>query len=130
MRRFFESPPPPFILPYIPDEHEEARLHLTTGLVGALLRLKLPSLSGPEIGSPLPIVVTHVPGDLIRIFVDPKIKTYKKEGREFVRLTALAHTGEAMSLDTYYIEEYIPHRALEAQLKYQAKLLSTVHQEP
>jgi len=82
------------------EEHLEQAKDITTGLIGALLELDLSSISGPEIGSGLPVVVTHLYPDYIRIFVDPKIESYKEEGREFVRLSAFSYLGDKMMFDT------------------------------
>lgn len=95
---------------------------LATGLIGAQLRLRLPSLSGPELGVGIPLLVTNVPGDILRIFIAPVIEAYNEDGQEFVRLTARAYTEERMALDTAELW-YTPFQSLQDELLYQKKIL-------
>lgn len=119
VRRYFEAELPSSVRNYHPESDDEDMKDLATGLIGAMLKLKLPSLSGPELGSDIPLVVLYIPGDLIRILVDPHIK---KEQYSY-RVTALSYTGEFMLLDTSDVMcEDIG--AMEANLEYHADLLN------
>lgn len=109
-RAYREGKPSPYVLAYDPDVHEEAMKDLATGLIGALLRMGLEYISGPEIGSPIPMVVTNVRGDMLRIFIDPYVEGYgpevacnlprMKKARQHAELTALSYQGEGMYFDT------------------------------
>jgi len=85
---------------YNHEEHYEWVQDTTTGLVGAVLQLRLPSLSAPEIGIPLPMLVTYPPGDIIRIIIDPSFFPHKEKGQDHMLISALAYTGELLVLDT------------------------------
>lgn len=132
VRAYMEGTPSSFIVPYNPQEHEEAMMDLITGLIGAMLKLNLGSLSGPELGSTIPVVVTNVPGDILRILIAPDITPYGpwyqtnnmniKKAREFVKLTALSYRGDLLKLDTRY-EKYLNYRGLGEELQYQKQLL-------
>ena len=122
---FFEAPPPKELVEYDPTEHTENMKDLVPGMIGAALRLKLRSISGPEIGSPLPVVATLVPRDLIRILVDPTIVSYKRKGREFVRLDALSYQGELLVLDTADLY-YGPFDEVTKELLYQKSVLEGI----
>jgi hypothetical protein len=120
----------------LPDpETEWEQVHdLATGLIGALLRLKLHSLSGPQIGSGLPLLVTSVPGDWLRIFFAPVIKPYGdevefnhdhiKKGKEHVRLSSLSYTGELMRFDSKRVW-YGPYLDISAELQYQKGVIES-----
>jgi len=114
---YLNSTPPIPYPDYEHDTHGEEMRDLATGLIGAVIRLHLHSASGPEFGSRIPLLVTYVPGDIIRIYVDPEIETYGKllpvpnrrgikKAREHVTLTALSYQGEQLRLDT----ESLPKR--------------------
>lgn len=118
VRLYKESGPPSHLLDYNPDVHEQDMKDLATGLIGAMLKLSLPSISGPQLGSPIPMIVTHVPGDLLRIFVHPQIK---KDG-EHVVLTAFSYTGEMMTLDTRDLD-YVPWEQLVQELIFQDSIM-------
>lgn len=123
---------------YDPEQHEEQMKAVVTGVAGAMLKLGLRSLSGPEIGSSIPVVVTNVPGDVIRIFVDPYVEAYGpeeatqvpyiKKAREHVELTALTYTGEGLLLDTAEMG-YTNYKDLSVELQYQAALFEKLRRE-
>lgn len=108
IRKFFSSSYPTGLLTYKPAEHFDWMQDVTTGLVGAMIKLRLPSLSAPELGIPLPMLATNITGDLLRIIVDPIFETYKEKGQPHIMLTALAYTGEMMILDTGELL-YVPY---------------------
>lgn len=136
---YLSGAPSPYVVDYDPLEHDEAMLDVATGVVGAMLKLGLASLSGPEIGSPIPFVACNVPGDVVRLFVAPVIVPYGevldsdapyiKKAREHVKLTALSYQGDLLRLDTKKMD-YTNHRRLAAELQYQATLLSSSCPEP
>lgn len=104
---------------YDPEEHSEEMKDLATGLIGAMLKLGLHSASGPEFGSRIPLVVTYVPGDVIRIMIDPIMK----KGSKHVKLTAFSYTGERMVVDTSTLW-YAPWELLVRELLVQEVNLS------
>lgn len=104
---------------YDPEEHSEEMKDLATGLIGAMLKLDLPSASGPEFGSRIPLVVTYVPGDVIRIMIDPIMK----KGSKHIKLTAFSYTGEQMVVDTSTLW-YAPWELLVRELLVQEANLS------
>ena len=113
------------LIKFDPGVHLEEMRDLLTGLLGAMFLLDLPSLSGPELGSSMPLVVTEVPGDYIRIFVDPKMKFYNEKGHKFVKLAAFNYSGLAVVLDT---REWAfgPHIELEIELHRQDTLFKQI----
>ncbi len=121
---------PDTLLEFIPEVHIEDMKDLLTGVLGAVLELGLPSASGPEFGSDIPLVVTAVKGDYIRIFVGPEMKFYTEKGRKFVKLTAFNYKGLPIVFDT---KEWAfgPHVELEQELRKQDTLLKqiSVHQK-
>lgn len=127
-----------YVVCYDHEQHGEEMMDLATGLIGALLRLKLPSISGPEIGSPIPMVVTYVDGDLLRIFIDPHVEPFgeeiatgikgMKKARQHVELTALSYQGEPMYLNTADLD-YANHIGLAIQLQYQANKIGKIRRE-
>lgn len=80
-------------------EYEEEMKSITPALVGAMLKLDLKSISAPQIGSSLPIIVLRYP--VIRIIVDPIAGKYNtKKGQEHLRVSARNYSGDQFTLDT------------------------------
>ena len=131
---YLNSAPPSYLVHYEPEVHDEEMKDLVTGLCGALLKTDLYSLSGPQLGSYLPVVITRGPNDLLRILIDPYIEPYGavletglpyiEKAREHIELTALAYSGEGIVLDTKDIP-YVNYRLLSAALQYQVAYLDT-----
>jgi hypothetical protein len=94
---------------------EEEMKDLATGACGAMLAMQVPSVSGGQLGSHIPFLVTMVKGDLIRIFIDPYIQ---KNGDDHVVVTAFAYSGERMKLDTEELW-YAPTDLLVPELVHQ-----------
>lgn len=95
--------PPKEVIEFDPAVHMEEWHDMATGLIGAMLKLGLPSISSIEIGHRIPAIVTHVPDDFLRIFVDPFVQPFgrrMRKGREFVELTALSYQGEPVYMNT------------------------------
>ena len=86
------------ILDYNPVEHEEEMQDMMTGLAGAVLSLGVPSLSGPQIGSRIPAVVTNT--DVIRLFIIDEVYEMKKEKPRAISFGAFTYTGEYEQFDT------------------------------
>ena len=135
---YLNGEPSSSLVMYDPDIHQEEMMDLATGLIGAMLQLRLDSISGPEIGSKIPIVVTNVDNDIIRILIDPYIDAYgeevecnlprMKKARKHVELTALSYKGEGIYLNTedlYYANPI----GLAVQLQYHDKKFSTLKRE-
>lgn len=132
VKAYFEGTPSLFVVDYDPVQHDEDMLDVATGVIGAMLKLGLASLSGPEVGSPIPFVACNVPGDVVRLFVAPRITPYgeeyetdlpyMKKAREHVKLVALSYQGDLLRLDTKKLD-YTNHRRLSEELQYQARLL-------
>lgn len=70
---------------------------LVTGLVGLCLKKRLDFLTGPQIGSTLPVMVINLPHCMPQILIDPEIE-YKKGPH--VVVSALSYQGETMRIDT------------------------------
>ena len=121
-----ESDPPERVVRYDDvenmQEHIEEVHDLATGLIGALLQLELDSISGPEIGSEIPMVVINVEDDLIRILVDPVII---EEGRNHLTVSALSYVGERLYIDTRTMWTRNPEAFIKEMLK-QDQILSNM----
>jgi hypothetical protein len=107
-------------------EDKLGQIHdLATGLIGAMLKLELQSLSGPEIGSELPLVVSNVKDDVIRIFISPIVI---EEGQDYIVISALNYEGDRMVLDT---REMLSNNPYGFILEILPKLddLTTYHQQ-
>lgn len=126
---FFGASYPDHLVKYNPDEHYEWVKDVTTGLVGALIKLRLPSLSAPEMGLPLPMFATNVENDLLRIVVDPIFQPLKEKGQRHYLITALAYTGEMMVLDTTELH-YLNYVGLVQELHHQYKLFTALTDLP
>lgn len=124
-----ESDPPERVVRYDDveniQEHLEEIHDLATGLIGALLKLELDSISGPEIGSEIPMVVINVDDDLIRILVDPVII---EEGRNHLTVSALSYVGERLHIDTRTMWSHNPEGFIREMLK-QDGILSTCRRD-
>ena len=97
------------LLPFNPEEHMPEVERIVPGMIGVLLRSDgiIESISAPQIGVPLPVIVTAVDGDYIRIFVDPSILPYRdKKGRQHVLAVGLSLQGDSLLFDT----SEVPHR--------------------
>jgi len=125
IEKFFSATYPTALIRYNPDEHHEWVKDVTTGLVGAMIQLRLPSLSAPEMGIPLPMFATNVENDLLRIVVDPIFQPLKEKGLRHYLVTALAYTGEMMILDTTELH-YLNYVGLVAELHYQYELFTSL----
>ena len=80
-------------------DYEKEMKVIMPALIGAMLELDLKSISAPQIGSKLPIMVLRYP--VIRILIDPIINTYDKKGQRHVRVLALNYKGDSIVLDTF-----------------------------
>jgi len=88
---FAEAELPDTVVEYDPVLHFEEMRYLATGLIGALISLSsIESISGPELGSRIPLVVLGIQGDWLRIFVDPKVRK-KKGGHRDVTAYSLSN---------------------------------------
>lgn len=125
VRRFFSSPLPTKLRPYHKEEWEELIRPACTGLAGACIYLRLPSLSMPEIGLPYPVIFTNVERDLQRFIVDPVFEPCKEKGQDHMMITALAFTGEMMVVDTTDMS-YLNWKDLVAELYYQYNLFTSI----
>lgn len=120
---------PPYLLVYDPPLHREEMEDVATGAVGAALRTGVWSVSGPEVGSRIPIVVCNIPGDLLRIFVDPIITPYKRKARQYVKLAALNYRGDDIKIDTYDMS-YTKYEELALELIRQQQLFDSLPRPP
>lgn len=125
VRRFNSGALPDEVIEYDPAQHEEELRELSTGLIGALLKLGLPSICSLELGHRLPVIVTYVPDDLLRVFVDPFVQPFGrklKKGREFVELTALSLQGEPIYMNTQELW-YVNYRGLALEVQRHDRLI-------
>lgn len=99
IKRYKRKRRPDALLEYNPVEHQDHMEDLMTGLAGAVYSLRLPSLFGPEIGSPIPAMVLDVPGDVMRLFVDPTFLKVKEKPRRVI-FSAFTYKGEYEVYDT------------------------------
>jgi hypothetical protein len=133
--RYVAKPAPIELVYYNPQEHRKEMREVCTGVAGALLKLAdegIYSVSGPQIGSRIPIVCTLVPRDIIRIFVDPFIephgapvrtgKRYIRKALEHCRLTYFSFKGEPLLMNTCYMR-YTNNVGLATELQYQMSIL-------
>lgn len=139
--RYVRRPTDVALVHYAPELHLEEMKAVCTGVVGAVLSGKADdthSVSGPQVGSRIPIVATLVPGDVIRIFIDPYVDTYGgkvQTGYSHIRaafkhviLTYYTYKGEPTLMDTGRMD-YTNHTGLSLELQYQARLLASLHRE-
>jgi hypothetical protein len=139
--RYVRRPKNVALVHYAPELHLEEMKAVCTGVVGALLSGKADdthSISGPQVGSRIPVVGTLVPGDVIRIFVDPYVDTYGgkvqtgythiRVAEKHVILTYYTYQGEASIMDTGRMD-YTNHTGLSLELQYQARLLASLPRE-
>jgi len=110
VERWNSAPFPEGMVDYDEQEHAALKDDIMTGLVGALLQLKLDVITARDIGVELPIAVINIDGIGLRILVDPVVEKYKThEGQELYKLTALNNKGSTVTIDTYvyrYDDEY------------------------
>jgi hypothetical protein len=80
---------------------EEVR-YLLPGMIGAMLKLDLKSISAPEIGSALPIMVLRYP--VLRIILDPELTEYDT----YVFVHASNYSGDPVLIDTRteYVDKF------------------------
>lgn len=73
-------------------------------MLGYTRRNRIPGLSAPEVGLGKALFVTNVPGDMMRVFINPTIKVYGKrinaERREHVSIHAYNLKDEQFLLST------------------------------
>jgi hypothetical protein len=98
---------------------EEVRA-IIPGMIGAMIQLDLKSISAPEIGFPYPVMVTRYP--VLRIFIDPILKTTKKKGQMTGLVSALNYKGVLMTIDTSreYVDSFDCNRLLYSFRKHLA----------
>jgi hypothetical protein len=116
------------LVEFNPEEHKEEWKDLATGLVGALLKLGLPSISSPQLGHRLPAIVTYVPDDFLRIMVDPFVEPFGRrlrKGREFVELTALSYQGEPIYMNTKDLW-YVNYRDLALEIQKHDRIIRSL----
>ena len=118
-RLFYEAELPKEIVDYDHELHGEEMRYLATGLIGALISIsEIESLSGPELGSRIPLVVLAVKGDWLRMYVDPKVDV---QGEHRV-VSALSWAGDKMKLITKDLP-YAPWRRIVEEVDRQQELL-------
>ena len=87
------------------EEYGDDVDYIIPAMVGAMLQLDLKSISAPQLGSGLPIMVLRLP--VIRILIDPLIITIpdaiKKQTR--VNVSAYNYKRESVTLDS--MNEYV-----------------------
>jgi hypothetical protein len=66
--------PPGMVKDFTFEKYGEEVRYLLPGMIGAMLKLDLKSISAPEIGSALPIMVLRYP--VLRIILDPELTEY------------------------------------------------------
>jgi hypothetical protein len=82
----------------------EAMQRFVPGLIGCLLRQELVSISSPQIGESLPVIVTAIPGDYLRIFVDPSMAFHGTD----VDVLCFTYHGEGMYFSTTEVLHHNP----------------------
>jgi len=125
VRRYRKGAPPTEVVEFDPEVHMEEWKDLATGLIGTLLRLELPSICSFDLGHRIPAVVTNVPDDIIRVFVDPFVEPFGRrlrKGREFVELTALSYLGEPIYMNTKDLW-YVNYRDLALEIQKQDRVI-------
>lgn len=139
VQRYVRRPTDIPVVHYDPEIHEEEMKAVAVGVIGALLKMdKVDSVSGPQVGSRIPIVALKVPGDVIRIYIDPYMEAYGrpvrtgmahiKKAQEHVELTALTYGGDGLLVDTAEMS-YTNHRGLAVELQFQDRILAALPRE-
>lgn len=95
--RYEDGARPSEVVDYDWEIHYDEMMDTMPGLIGACLALDLPALTGPEIGSPLPIMVLNVPRFMPQIIIDPYLE--QRKGPHVI-VSALTYQGESMKINT------------------------------
>ena len=99
-RLFREAELPLEIVKYDPVVHGDEMRYLATGLIGALISIpEIESISGPELGSRIPIVVIYINKDWLRMYIDPVVEVTGKNS-EHRHVTAYTWEGGRTRIDT------------------------------